>query len=102
MVPQPFIFPQTKNTTTTTEVESCGAGLNLIQMHLHLIQLLRICTLHIIQLLCTCISFVSCMCILNVPARQAWCVCVLFCFGHYDSYRMMVLVMVSEDETIVL
>ena len=27
MVPQPFIFPQTKNTTTTTEVESCGAGL---------------------------------------------------------------------------
>ena len=27
MVPQPFIFPQTKDTTTTTEVESCGAGL---------------------------------------------------------------------------
>ena len=28
MVPQPFIFPQTKNTTTTTtEVDSCGAGL---------------------------------------------------------------------------
>ena len=29
MVPQPFIFPQTKDTTTTTEVESCGAGLCL-------------------------------------------------------------------------
>ena len=27
MVPQPFIFPQTKATTTTTEVESCGAVL---------------------------------------------------------------------------
>ena len=27
MVPQPFIFPQTKDTTTTTAVESCGAGL---------------------------------------------------------------------------
>ena len=27
MAPQPFIFPQTKDTTTTTAVESCGAGL---------------------------------------------------------------------------
>ena len=26
-VPQPFIFPQTKDTTTTTEIESCGAEL---------------------------------------------------------------------------
>ena len=27
MVPQPFIFLQTKDTTTTMEVERCGAGL---------------------------------------------------------------------------
>ena len=27
MMPQPFIVPQTKNTTTTMDVVSCGAGL---------------------------------------------------------------------------
>ena len=65
MVPQPFISPQTKNTTTTMEVESCGAGMGrdnlLFLRYFPMWSAHRVSNLHVLRYcassIFTCFSF---------------------------------------------